>query len=331
MPDETTEFLDQLGSAAGFERRHETQSDLQPTPPSQIMTIRGGMCQWQVAEDGKFTPGGPTVSALPSGVYKPEWDGRFDRLVLEQRTLMTDTLITLADGVSHRVLHSIQHFWMSRERFHHHGQLFKRGILLWGPAGSGKTTTVIFLIQDLIARDGIVLLADNAEITSMALKVLRKIEPQRSFICILEDLDELIMRSGQATYLSLLDGENQIDNVVYLATTNYPERLDPRFVNRPSRFDEVIKIGMPSAAARQCYLRARLSLDEMSDAVLAATVHDTEGFSIAHLRELIVAVFCLQRGYQETLVRLRSMQRLPSTEDLRQRIGIGTNHQVAVD
>ena len=51
---------------------------------------------------------------------------------------------------------------------------------------------------------------------------------------------------AESEYLSLLDGENQIGNVVYVATTNYPEKLDKRFTDRPSRFDVVQKISMPN-------------------------------------------------------------------------------------
>lgn len=137
---------------------------------------------------------------------------------------------------------------------------------------------------------------------------MRRIEPERPLICVLEDINEMVDQYGEHALLALLDGETQIDNVVFVATTNYPERLDQRLVNRPSRFDEIIKIGMPSAEARSVYFRARLNKMELSDGKLAEWVKDTEGLSIAHLKEIVVAVYCLGREYAETLKRLKSMR-----------------------
>lgn len=120
---------------------------------------------------------------------------------------------------------------------------------------------------------------------------------------------------GEHSLLALLDGENQIANVVHVATTNYVEELGARIVNRPSRFDEVKKIGMPNPQARTEYFTHTAGMD-IDQAELQRWVLDTEGMSIAHLRELVVAVFCLGRGYEETLERLRKMQiRTKSHED----------------
>jgi SpoVK/Ycf46/Vps4 family AAA+-type ATPase len=219
----------------------------------------------------------------------------------------------LPDSSSDHVLLSIQKFWESEAKFRRFGQIFKRGVLLWGPPGSGKTVSVLLLVEDLIQRGGIVVTAADPELTAKALSKLRQIEPKRNVICILEDIDELTDRYGEANLLSLLDGEEQIDNVVYLATTNYPERLDARLVNRPSRFDEVIKIGMPSAMARRMYIRSRLQVADLADADLQQWVEGTDGLSIAHIRELIAAVFCLGRDYAETLDRLRAMKKAPKS------------------
>jgi hypothetical protein len=118
-------------------------------------------------------------------------------------------------------------------------------------------------------------------------------------------LDELIKRHGEHEILSLLDGEFQIDNVVNLATTNFPEVLGARIVNRPSRFDERILVDMPSAAARMKYLQHATSEDDVDEATLRRWVKETEGMSVAHLRELVVAVYCLGQPYDSVLDRRR--------------------------
>jgi SpoVK/Ycf46/Vps4 family AAA+-type ATPase len=92
-------------------------------------------------------------------------------------------------------------------------------------------------------------------------------------------------------------------------TTNYPERLGARIVNRPSRFDERICVGMPSDAARKMYLK--VAAPDLKDDELDKWVKDTENFSIAHLRELVAACYCLDQEYKVTLKRLRSMTDKP--------------------
>jgi SpoVK/Ycf46/Vps4 family AAA+-type ATPase len=138
-------------------------------------------------------------------------------------------------------------------------------------------------------------------------------EPDRPMIVVLEDIDEIIDKHGEHAILSMLDGENQISNVVFLATTNYPERLGARIVNRPSRFDERIFVGMPGALARKTYLK--FAAPALDDETLEKWTEDTSNFSIAHLRELVAATYCLDQKYEDVLKRLRSMTERPKFVD----------------
>jgi SpoVK/Ycf46/Vps4 family AAA+-type ATPase len=138
---------------------------------------------------------------------------------------------------------------------------------------------------------------------------VRRIEPERNLIVIMEDVDETIQRYGEHELLALLDGESQIANVVNVATTNYPDRLGARIVNRPSRFDERIFVDMPTPAARAVYLQK--VAPQVDGATLQRWVHDTDKMSVAHLRELAAAVLCLDQNYEDVLERLRSMRVKP--------------------
>lgn len=306
MSDELTEFTDRLGSEAKVSysnqipagRPVEASTNPREAPSSDTT-------QWAVLGNGVFRPCSVTTPALPSGVYGVDMDNV--GLYLVRRKIITDDLIVLPDTASERVLTALQVFWDAKSKFADKGQLFKRGVMLWGPPGSGKTCTLMLLTHDIINRDGIVILPSAPELTTKALQFVRQIEPERPLICVLEDIDEIISQHGEHALLALLDGETQIDNVVFVATTNYPERLDQRLVNRPSRFDEIIKIDMPSAEARRVYFRARLNKIELSDSKLDEWVSETEGLSIAHLKEIVVAVYCLGREYHETMKRLKAM------------------------
>jgi ATP-dependent 26S proteasome regulatory subunit len=156
----------------------------------------------------------------------------------------------------------------------------------------------------------------------------------------------MISNHGEHEVLALLDGELQIDNVVFIATTNYPERLDRRIVNRPSRFDIVKLIDMPNAAARKLYLTTKnprleeatipcgtcagtgkkgtegeqevcgICKGEGAVSELEKWIVNSKDFSIAHLKELIVSVEVFEVPLDTAISRLEKMiNRRPKSTD----------------
>lgn len=272
-----------------------------------------------------YIPATPTTEALPPGVYNVVQSpvGAY----FLPHAIVTDRLLRLPDSRSDDVISEIEKFWPLKDRFKEFGFTHKRGILLWGPPGSGKTATISFIIKQMIEGGDIVVLANDQHpsVVANALGKLREIEPERRAIVVMEDIDTIIDSFGEAEVLSLLDGEASIDNVVFLATTNYPENLDGRVVNRPSRFDRVVKIGMPNAQARKMYLESRnLGEDVDIDAWVAAT----DGFSIAHLKELIVGVCCYGNPFKIECERLRRMFQRPNSSMDRRGIGFNEDSEV---
>lgn len=285
--------------------------------------------QWQIGANDTFRPAGLTRETLPGGVYIFETD-QYGNIFARMVKVITDALILLPDNASERVLEGMRTYWQMEDRYRRHGLLYKRGILLWGPPGSGKTATLTLLSKNLIDSGGIVVMCSHPGITSAGLAALRRIEPTRRLICIMEDIDEIIQRHGEHELLALLDGENQVENIVMLATTNYPDRLGARIVNRPSRFDERILVGMPSAAARRTYLRKVVG--EMDTEEIERWVVGTDQLSIAHLRELAAAVLCLGQDYESVLSRLKSMRYRPKERDgvMDQPVGFGNSERSPV-
>lgn len=178
---------------------------------------------------------------------------------------------------------------------------------------SGKTCTINILSKKLVALGGIVVYCTNPYLATEGLNAIRRIEADRPIIYVMEDIDEMLRQHGDQSLLSLLDGENKIENIVYVATSNYPELLSERFLDRPSRFDELIHVDMPSPEARGIYLRSVMNEEQLPVQLLHQWVADTANFSIAHLRELFVSVKCLDRTYEESLERLRGMSTLPKS------------------
>jgi SpoVK/Ycf46/Vps4 family AAA+-type ATPase len=137
--------------------------------------------------------------------------------------------------------------------------------LLHGPAGSGKTCLVQQIIADIVKSDGLVFQCTNhPAVFNDGLSQFRKVEPNRPIVCLFEDIDAIVEEHGEDEILTLLDGENQIDKVLNIATTNYPEKLDKRLVARPRRFDRVLEIGMPTAEVRKMYFQKKIYLGVLS-------------------------------------------------------------------
>src|SRR5579872_3220472 len=307
-----------LGDSAGRIDSRNARADQcepsQPTSPAVTESAKVNYAQWEIEPNDMFLATGGTRATLPPGVYRLLEDQR--GIHFARANVLTDKLIDLHDSAANEILDGIRTFWKSKAHFDELGILYKRGCLLWGPPGSGKTATVQRLMKELVDDGGFVILCDSPRLAVHALAQVRRIEPDRRLIVVEEDIEEIMNHHGEHQLLALLDGENQIANVVHIATTNYPDQLGARIINRPSRFDEVKKIGMPNEWARAAYFKAILGTEKLADyGGEERWVMDTEGMSIAHLRELVVAVYCLGRGYEETLDRLKKMGIKPKSHE----------------
>lgn len=312
-------FVNRVGTAEPSPRLAGHKPLEQPTYASEPAGT--GSCWARYGDVHAAAP--TTVAALAPGVYSCLCTDRYGPS-LGRRPITTDGLVALPDPTSARLLAEFATFWTRGDRFRSHGFLHKRGFLLWGPPGSGKTSSVAQMLHQVIDAGGVVVLIDDPVLATMCLSLLRKIEPERPVVCVLEDIDAIVQRHGEATLLALLDGEAQIDRVVFLATTNYPEMLDKRFVDRPSRFDTIEFIGMPSADAREAYFRAKDNILASDPAEMANWVRMSKGFSVAHLREMLVAVRCLDQRLPDVVARLELMhERRPTSEDTPDRENVG--------
>lgn len=267
--------------------------------------------RWSASDD-KFWACQQTYNEIPAGLYKPAFSNSIG-YYLEKQIVDTDDIIVLPDTESESVLKEIERFWTLKPEFEKRGFIYKRGILLWGDPGSGKTCTIQLLIQSIIEKGGVAIFANHHETTSNCLQMLRKIEPDRPLVVLFEDLDALVREHGESGYLALLDGESQVNNVVFIATTNYPERLDKRFVDRPSRFDTIKLIPMPGADARYVYLKTKEP--SLTKEELEQWVSMSKGFSVAHLKEMIISSRCYGKPVEKVVKRLRKMMDQKLTSD----------------
>lgn len=186
-------------------------------------------------------------------------------------------------------------FFASRELYERYNIPWKRGVLLIGPPGNGKTHTIKALINQLKqpclyvksfkSRYG----TDHDNIRD----VFKRARQTTPCVLVLEDLDSLVDDKNRSFFLNELDGFAANTGIIVVASTNHPERLDSAILDRPSRFDRKYHFDLPAPDERQAYIeRWNDTLDadlHISPETVSQLVDLTDGFSFAYLKELFLS------------------------------------------
>ena len=139
-----------------------------------------------------------------------------------------------------------------------------------------------------------------------AIRIFREIEKTTKIVVLMEDIDSLLEMHGESEVLNILDGVEKIENIIFLATTNYPEKLGDRIINRPSRFDKRFKMPHPNSETRRMYF-AHLAKQHEKNINIKKWVADTENMSMAHLKEVFISVYVFGEKYENAIEVLKTM------------------------
>lgn len=280
---------------------------------------------WTTGDGRIFIPAAKTVQKLTPGVYEIHQRQSIG-VYFEKIPVKTEGLLRFPDTNSDKVVAEIQRFWEREQIFDQYGLTYKRGILLYGPPGSGKSCTIQLIMEDVVNRDGIVVKFTDPYLFIDGMRILRQIQSDTPVVVIMEDIDSILEIYNESEILNILDGVNEVRKVVFLATTNYPEKLGARIVNRPSRFDKRFRIGYPSEESRRMYFTHLVDGKDPKElgVDLDCWVKDTDAMSIAHLKELFVAVVILGYPYEEAIDNIKSMREHLEDKDYESTMGFNT-------
>ena len=227
--------------------------------------------------------------ALWTQVQKTKWED----LILDQH---------MKDGLTGDVLS----FFDSQEIYQTLAVPWKRGIILHGVPGNGKTVTIKALISSLAAKKPraipslYVKSLDSCNGAKWSIRVIfekaRKLAP---CMLIFEDLDSLVGSKLRSYFLNEVDGLESNEGILMVGSTNHLDKLDSAITKRPSRFDRKYHFRLPSLAEREMYARywrSKLLANpnkgaplDFPEEVCALIAQYTEGFSFAYLKELFVS------------------------------------------
>ncbi|CAN5189724.1 AAA family ATPase [soil metagenome] len=199
--------------------------------------------------------------------------------------------IVLPAGVLERIERTT--FGMSRhaERLRASGRHMRRGLLLHGPPGVGKTLTAMYLATQMPDRTVVLLTGQGLGTVTTSVDLATALAPA---IVILEDVDLVAMeRSFEPTnailfeLLNAMDGLDTDHDVLFVLTTNAPARIEPALAARPGRIDQAVELALPDADGRRRLLALygeglQLALDGDDE-----LIDELAGTSPAFIRELL--------------------------------------------
>jgi len=240
-----------------------------------------------------------TVDKIPSGAYKVVWK-RDDWRVIPV-PINTDELYSFSNDITSKLIAETQLFWDKTETYEHNNVAHKRGILLCGEPGCGKSAIITMLVSQIIKRDGLVFIVNTPQefnnLVETLSGIIRNIEPTRPIITVIEDVDQIIKNmNGDWQILDFLDGKNSINHHLVILTSNDTTDLSSALL-RPSRIDMAIEIPAPNDSIRREYF----SKKNVPNGVLDEFVAKTKGMSFAELKEVFIGTQILGKSLDKVV------------------------------
>ena len=203
--------------------------------------------------------------------------------------IVPDDLVV--DELRRNVLVPIRHFGLD-DRI-----ADRRGVLLYGRPGTGKTQALSWLQAELAELDRPVTIIVTTPAMFSNTRVIKDlfamVATAPPCLLVMEDIDLTLTDRQTSPFgndalgelLQLMDGPAQVVGAFVAATTNHPGTLDDALTRRPGRFDRKIEVADANRDARVQMIEMLLARigDDLSS--VEAIADRTDGWSLAELDE----------------------------------------------
>lgn len=192
---------------------------------------------------------------------------------------------------------------------------YKRGIILHGTPGNGKSTAIREIIRTVEGVSKVVVKVGHRAITRTLASLMQALDGQPAII-IIEDIDSMITDHNRSEFLNILDGVEVKSGIFFIGTTNYPDKIDPAFMNRSGRFDRTYEIGNPSEKMRRNFFKSRKVGDLLAEykvfkdgnkpdsdkGVIDLFVNYSDNLPMASLKEILTSASYILAGNPDVSV-----------------------------
>ena len=174
-------------------------------------------------------------------------------------------------------------FVRQRPRLARLGLATKKGLLFYGPPGTGKTHTIHYLARGIEGQTTFLIAAEQVGMLGEYMTLAQLFQPS---MVVIEDVD-LIARERTAMHtpgeevllnklLNEMDGLKPETDILFVLTTNRPEKLEAALASRPGRIDQAIEFPLPDEEGRAKLVRLYSRQVDVPDEVVQAVVKKTE-------------------------------------------------------
>lgn len=188
------------------------------------------------------------------------------------------------------------------------GRHLKRGLLLHGPPGTGKTHTVRYLGAQLPEATMFVMAGSAMGWLPFIKDFARDVAPA---IVVLDDVDliaedrslpGMAPRSMLFALLDTMDGTREDADILFVCTSNRADTLERAIAARPGRIDHAVEIGLPDASCRERLFALYGSGLDLQVHDMAALLERTEGVTASFIKELLRRALTLALSEGQTAV-----------------------------
>lgn len=267
-------------------------------------------------------PSEPSVNAtaLPAGCYKYSFNSQMGEFLITM--IPRKENIAPLHGITRSVLENVKNFCKKEDLFKQLGVCYKRGYLLYGDGGQGKTATIRELLNDDVFKDAIIIYLDFIP-TDTFIENLKLSLGNRLKVFIFEEMAATLAKDGLDRILNFLDGETSLTKTIFFATTNYINQFPENLTSRPSRFDLVVKFDNPNAPDRQELFKFFLNT-EVDESIIAAS----EGLSIAMIKEICLDSLINDKVLTDCLKDMKNRKTLAKNAFKQDGMGFGNRQEI---